>query len=251
MTAATRLKLFLPAALLLAALIGWALAGAPRFGAFSGQLGQMLNRTTAAQRRVTDVVTAINFDYRAWDTLGEEFILFIAVVGVRLLLRLQRDERAGRPSDQAPDRSTTASSDAVRVLGLGLIGPMVLYGLEVVTHGQLTPGGGFQGGVVLASALWLVYLAGSYEILTQVTPDALVSWTEAAGGGGYVLIGLGGTWMGGAYLQNFLPLGTTGSVFSGGTIPLISLAVAAAVTSGFVLLLRAFLTETLQVRRRP
>lgn len=250
MTPAVRLRLFLPAALLLAALLAWALHGAPRFGAFSGRYGQWLNQNTESQRHVTDVVTAINFDYRGWDTLGEEFILFISVSGVRLLLRTQRDERESRPRDQAPGRRTTAPSAAVRVLGLALIGPLVLYGLDVVTHGHLTPGGGFQGGVVLASALWLVYLAGSYETMLQVTPDLLVGWTEAAGAGGYALIGLYGGLAGSAYLQNVLPLGKVGSVFSGGTIPLISLVVAGAVAGGFVSLLRAFLAEALQVRSR-
>lgn len=250
MTPALRLRLFLPAALLLTLLLAWALSGAPRFGAFHGRYGQWLNHHTVPQRHVTDVVTAINFDYRGWDTLGEEFILFISVVGVRLLLRTQRDERETRPRDQAPHRRTTPSSSSVRVLGLALIGPLVLYGLDVVTHGQLTPGGGFQGGVVLATALWLVYLAGSYETMLHVTPEPLVEWTEAAGAGGYALIGLYGWLTGFAYLQNVLPLGQVGSVFSGGTIPLISLAVAGAVTGGFVLLLRAFLAETLQVRSR-
>jgi multicomponent Na+:H+ antiporter subunit B len=250
MTPAVRLRLFLPLALLLAALLAWALQGAPRFGAFSGDYGQWLNRHTEAQRHVTDVVTAINFDYRGWDTLGEEYILFISVIGVRLLLRTQRDERESRPRDQAAGRRTTPSSASVRVLGLALIGPLVLYGLDVVAHGHLTPGGGFQGGVVLASALWLVYLAGSYEILLQVTPDLLVAWTEALGVGGYAAIGLYGWFTGSAYLQNVLPLGKVGSIFSGGTIPLISLAVAGAVTGGFVLLLRAFLAEALQVRSR-
>lgn len=250
MTPNVRLRLFLPSALLLAALLAWALYAAPRFGSFSGRYGQWLNQHTVQQRHMTDVVTAINFDYRGWDTLGEEFILFVSVIGVRLLLRTQRDERETRPRDQAAGRRTTAPSASVRVLGLALAGPLVLYGLDVVAHGHLTPGGGFQGGVVLASALWLVYLASSYETMLQVTPDMLVEWTEAGGAGGYALVGLYGWLTGTAFLQNVLPLGKVGSIFSGGTIPLISLAVAGAVTGGFVLLLRAFLAEALQVRSR-
>ena len=46
----------------------------------------------AGQRHATDIVTALNFDFRAFDTLGEEFILFASVSGVALLLRQLRDE---------------------------------------------------------------------------------------------------------------------------------------------------------------
>ncbi len=56
------------------------------------------------ERQTTAVVSAINFDYRGFDTLGEEFILFAAVIGVASLLRGLRGERHGRPDDQARGR---------------------------------------------------------------------------------------------------------------------------------------------------
>ena len=59
------------------------------------------------ERHATAVVTAINFDYRGFDTMGEEFILFAAVLGLALLLREPREER-DRP---AP---TTRSSAGAR-----------------------------------------------------------------------------------------------------------------------------------------
>ena len=47
---------------------------------------------TVAERKATDLVTAVNFDYRGLDTMGEEFILFAASIGLVVLLREQRDE---------------------------------------------------------------------------------------------------------------------------------------------------------------
>jgi multicomponent Na+:H+ antiporter subunit B len=54
----------------------------------------------------------------------------------------------------------------------------------------------------------------------------------------------------GSFLQNFLPLGTIGDVFSSGTIQLLSVAVGLEVAGGFVLLLSEFLDQTIVLRRR-
>ena len=48
---------------------------------------------------------------------------------------------------------------------------LLLTGLETVAHGQLTPGGGFQGGVVLASGLFVVYLGTNYARVERVPAE--------------------------------------------------------------------------------
>ena len=65
----------------------WGFAGLPDFGDYRGPYGEILNRVAVPERSTTDVVTAVNFDYRGFDTLGEEFILFAAVIGVASILR--------------------------------------------------------------------------------------------------------------------------------------------------------------------
>jgi multicomponent Na+:H+ antiporter subunit B len=117
-----------------------------------------------------------------------------------------------------------------------------------VSHGQLTPGGGFQGGVILATAPLLVYLAGDFETFKRITSQTLVEAAEAAGAGGFLFIGVLGMILGGHYLQNVLPLGKTGEVNSSGTILAISLATGLEVAAGFVLLLYGFLEQTLEIR---
>jgi len=246
----TRRWVFLVAAAGFAALMLWGLSGLPPFGEYRGPYGDVLNAVAVGERRATNVVAAVTFDYRGVDTMGEEFILFAAVIGTAILLRAQRDEEEQDPSETVEGRSAPPTSSAVRVLGLALLGPIVLFGIYVVAHGHLSPGGGFQGGVVLATGALLVFLSGEYVTLRRVEPADLIDAAESAGAAGYVVIGLAGLLAGGAFLDNLLPLGEPGALVSAGTMPLINLAVGLEVAGGFVLLLTEFLEQTLVLRRR-
>jgi multicomponent Na+:H+ antiporter subunit B len=137
----------------------------------------------------------------------------------------------------------------VSVLGLGLVGPTILVGLYVVVHGHQTPGGGFQGGVILATALLLVYLSDTYVVVRRVGPMALIEFAEALGAGALGLLGFAGLIWGVSFLENVLPLGETGELLSAGTIPLGSVAVGLAVTGGFAFMLSEFIEQALVVRR--
>jgi multicomponent Na+:H+ antiporter subunit B len=224
----------------------WGLTGLPPVGNYPGPYGDVINSVGVSERHVTSMVTVVNFDYRAFDTLGEEFILFASVMGVLLLLRQQYDERKAPAVDQAPRRSVPRPSDAVRAGSLALIGSTVLFGLYIVTHGHLSPGGGFQGGVLVTGALMLVYLTSDFDRFKKLLPHQLVEVTEALGAGGYALIGLLGMFAGATYLQNVLPLGEPGQVLSGGTIFTLTIVTGLEVSSGLFLLGTAYLQEMLE-----
>jgi multicomponent Na+:H+ antiporter subunit B len=248
-TPAMRRWVFLAAATVAGALLLWGLTGLPNYGVYPGPYGDVLNQVAVAERKATNVVAAVTFDYRGVDTMGEEYILFAAVIGVAVLLRAQRDEVEQPPDEDAADRRAPGTSNAVRVLGLALVGPVVLFGLYMVAHGHLTPGGGFQGGVVLATGALLVFLSGEYVTLRRVRPVALIDLAESSGAGGYVTVGLLGLATGAAFLENVLPLGEPGALLSAGTIPLLNLVVGLEVAGGMVLLLSEFLEQTLVLRR--
>lgn len=245
---AARRRLFLIGAAGLGALMLWGLAGLPDYRDFTPLYGQVLNHVAVEERSTTAVVTAVNFDYRGFDTLGEEFILFAAVLVLVLLLRRLRGEHRGALDRDPRHRHTTSA--AVRLTCVALVGPTVLLSIYITMHGHLTPGGGFQGGVIAATALLLVYLGSDYATMQRLRPMALVETAKAAGAGGFVLIGLAGLIAAGSFLENFLPLGTPGELVSAGTIPLLSLAVGIEVSGGFVLLLSEFLDQLLVIRRK-
>jgi multicomponent Na+:H+ antiporter subunit B len=228
----------------------WGLHGLPGLGHYPGPYGNLINSLTVYERHATDAVTAVNFDYRGFDTLGEEFILFASVMGANLLLRKQKDDREEDPPlDRAQDRVVPPTSDAIRVTGLALVLPIVVFGLYTISHGQLTPGGGFQGGVILASMPLIIYLCGDYKAFDRVTSHVLSEITEAVGAGGYAVAGLISIAFGLNYLTNFIPLGQTGDVLSSGTILLISVLTGLEVAGGLVVLMIAFFRQTLVYRK--
>lgn len=240
MTRPVRIGFFAASAAGVGALLLWAAAGLPDFGQYHHAYGRVLNSVAVGERHTTNVVTSIVFDYRGFDTLGEEFILFTSVMGVALLLRDVREE-SRRPRDRL-------HSDALRLVGVGFAAALLLIGLYVVAHGPITPGGGFQGGVVLAGAFALVYLAGSYRAYRNLTLQPALDFVEGTGAGGYAVIGVVSLLLGTAYLHNFGPLGTAGKLGSGGSIMYLNLASALEVSAAFVLLFTEFLEELVVTR---
>jgi multicomponent Na+:H+ antiporter subunit B len=244
MSRSVRLGLFAVSAAGLGALLLWAVAGLPDFGHYHAAYGRILNGAAPPERHVTNVVASIVFDYRGFDTLGEEFILFTSVMGVALLLREVRE-------DERPAYDDHVRSDALRLVGLSFAVLLLVVGLYVVAHGAITPGGGFQGGVVLAAAFALLYLAGDYAAYRRLTPVPAVDLVEGTGAGAYAVIGLVSMLLGSAYLHNFGPLGTSGTLASGGSIPFLNIASALEVGAAFVLLFTEFLGELVVVQARP
>lgn len=239
-----RMWLFMSAAVIFGALLLWGLAGLPGFGRYPGPYGDVINAVGVSERHLTNMATAVNFDYRAFDTLGEEYILFTAVTGLALLLRQARGEIEDEPRSFAADRTVPPPGDALHWLGLVLTGGTALFGLYVVAHAHQTPGGGFQGGTILATASLIVYLVIGYRQFKIVSPKLMLDVADALGAGGYAVIGFSAMLAGAAFLFNVLPLGTTGHLFSAGTIPLINLAVGLEVAGGFILVFAEFLKDT-------
>lgn len=247
MTPRARQMLVLIAGAGLLAILVWGWLGLPGCGRYPGPYGDVLNASSVAERHATDVVTAINFDYRGFDTLGEESILFASVLGTVLLLRRQKDESAGPARQAAFGRSAPAMSDAVRAWGLALTGPLVVFGWYIVAHGQVSPGGGFQGGAILASVPLMLYLCGGYEAFRRITSHDLAEAAEAVAIAGFGLMGMLPLLWGQGFLQNWLPLGTPGDVASGGSILVISLLTGLEVAAGFVLLLIVYFDRVLMI----
>lgn len=240
MTERFRVRIFLAAGSIFLVLYCYAALNLPPWGQYRGPYGDVIARLAVYERHATDSVNAINYDYRGFDTLGEEFILFAAALGVMMLLRREEDtptSSAGKLADR-PELS-----ESVRGTMLPALLVMIVFGFYIGLHGQLTPGGGFQGGVILATAPVLVYLAENTEAFRRLTSHTAVEVIEALGASSYAVIGLVPLLIGVPFLTNILPLGKTGDVFSAGNIALISACVGVEVTAAFLLVVYTYLEE--------
>lgn len=249
MTPRVRRWVFLAGIAGLVAFYVWGLLGLPGFGRYPGPYGDIINRIAVRQTKATGVVSAVNFEYRGFDTLGEEFILFVAATGVATVLRHLRGERERPTADEAADRDVPPTSGAVRQMALILTGPTLVMGWYLASHAQTSPSGGFQGGVVLATALVLIYLAGQFLVFERFSPVDVTDAVEAVGAGAFAVVGVVAVAMGLAYLTNFLGLGSVpGAVSSSGTIALISFFVGVEVAAAFALIVSELLDQALLLR---
>jgi multisubunit Na+/H+ antiporter MnhB subunit len=102
-----------------------------------------------------------------------------------------------------------------------IAGMIFIYGIYVITHGHLTPGGGFAGGVILAGSMVLVTLAYGEEFFRLVKEEMGSTLVESLAVITVILIAIGGLLFGTkAFFNNFLPKGTVGELISAGVLPL-------------------------------
>lgn len=167
----------------------------------------------ASDTGAMNLVTAIVVTYRGLDTLGEVTVLFMAGTGVALLLRRKKTQKISQ-------KKKRQSSEILQTGSRLLVPVIIMFGAYIFVNGHLSPGGGFQGGAAIASAVMLLFLADP-EYKLNHTVFGLI---ESLSGIFYVLIGAAGIIMLGAdhFLDNrILPFGQFGKLLSAGAIPLI------------------------------
>lgn len=221
-----------------AAVLASGVLGLPRFGDQRHPYRDLAVAATFA-RSTANAISSVNYDQRALDTFGEETILIASVAGVAGLLRRVRSERRRQVGEGTP------VLDSTRLLTVVFFPATVLIGLDVVAHGAITPGGGFQGGVVLATGIHLLYVGGRYRLLERMRPLHIFEITEGAGLVIFIAIGIAALAISGELFKNVVPQGELSQLLSSGTVPLLSCAVGMAVVSSIVVLLAGFLDQAL------
>ena len=116
----------------------------------------------------------------------------------------------------------------------------LVFGLYVILFGTVSPGGGFQGGVIVSSACLLVYLGHGYKTTAGAINGEVLRVNEAIGAAFYVILGMIGILLGANFARNvFYDIGNVGDLISAGTITFMSYTVGYKVLTGvgFLLLL--------------
>ena len=141
---------------------------------------------TMRDTSVPNIVTAVLADYRSYDTMFETIVIFTAGIACIFLLRTRRRtktetrlyrhvptgitlriEKGGQFPEDSHDFERIDSEwvpyDLIVKTTCRLIVPFIqLFAFYVIAHGHYSPGGGFQGGVILGAAMLL--LAVSFDL---------------------------------------------------------------------------------------
>lgn len=173
--------------------------------------GRYYAEHTATDLGAANIVTAIIVTYRGLDTLGEVTVLFLSAAIVGLVLARGRRRVAVK-------RQLTPVGELLTT-GTRILVPLImLLGVYIFVNGHLTPGGGFQGGAILASATLLLLLTSPLRHFSH----RLIYVLESISGLVFVAIGVLGIFFASGFLDNrILPIGTLGELFSGGAMPVI------------------------------
>ncbi len=176
-----------------------------------------------------NIVTGMILDYRAFDTLGESHVLFIATCTVLILLRLDRKE--DQEKFEANDRLHEPKNDIIlQTVAKILVPPIFIFGIYVILAGHLGPGGGFSGGAVIGAGL-ILYLnafgfAKTEKFFTARTYRRMSFCALAC----YSLAKSYSFYTGANHIESIIPLGTPGAILSSGLILLLNICVGVVVS---------------------
>ncbi|MDJ0832489.1 MAG: MnhB domain-containing protein [Gammaproteobacteria bacterium] len=178
------------------------------------QTGRYYAENAADEVGAANIVTAIIVSYRGLDTLGEVTVLFLTAAIIGLVLSRDRSQQ-----QTAPEAVNRPGPGELLVTGSYLLAPLILlFGAYIFINGHLTPGGGFQGGAILASAILLLLLTRPVKHFSH----RLITLLESVSGLVFVIVGVLGIILAGGFLDNrILPTGQLGELLSAGTIPII------------------------------
>jgi len=123
------------------------------------------------------------------------------------------------------------------------VGLILLFGIYIVLHGHLSPGGGFAGGVIVALSFVHLMLAFGKDVAISKVSKNLASNLESIAALMFLSIALLG-FLGGSFFLNILPKGTPFNLFSAGIIPLCNIAIGIKVGVGlFAIFLTLVIVE--------
>ena len=122
-----------------------------------------------------NIVTGVLLEYRLFDTFGEAAVIFTALVGVLAVL-----SAGGRVSRSAGQRDDAAPGEVTRFIVTRTVPAIVVFGVYLIVAGHDSPGGAFQGGVVLGAALIAFSLGAGTERVRALVSGRALSWMQAA-----------------------------------------------------------------------
>jgi multicomponent Na+:H+ antiporter subunit B len=172
-----------------------------------------------------NTVAGMILDYRAFDTLGESFVLFTATCAVLLLL--EQSENNEKKESNKKENFLYKHDVIVCTIVKILIPITFVFGVYILFNGHLSPGGGFSGGAILGAALILFAMAFGEEKASKVFTPKIIKIVTIASLSFYCLAKSYSFFTGNEFngLHSIISSGTPGNFLSGGLILPLNIAV--------------------------
>ncbi len=172
-----------------------------------------------------NIVTGMILDYRAFDTLGESHVLFIATCTVLILLRIDKNKKKELEDEQNDSVYEPQNDVILQTVARILVPTIVIFGIYVILCGHLGPGGGFSGGAIIGAGLILYLNAFGFKkterFFTAKTYKKLSFCALAC----YSLSKCYSFYTGANHIESVIPLGTPGAILSSGLILILNICV--------------------------
>lgn len=184
------------------------------------ELSEFYVEHTLSHTGATNIITGIILNFRGFDTLGESHVLFIAVCSVIILLRMSPSEEDPRLHAHDYDENVHQLEDDAILSSLSrILFPLIfMFGVYIILNGNISPGGGFSGGAVIGAGLILYLSAYGYKRIRRfftfktfktISCLALLCYTSSKTF--HFVTGVN-------EIHVPIPLGTPGTIFSGGLL---------------------------------
>lgn len=206
----------------------------PEFGNADNPVNNNVSRRYIEQgleeTGAVNAVAGMILDYRAFDTLGESHVLFIAVCSVIILIRLDYDKN-GKPGlkkikAEENDRKFEPKNDSILQKAAFFLVPCIfIFGIYIILNGHLSPGGGFSGGAIIGAGLILYLNAFGFKKTERFFTYKTFKWVSFSALTFYAVAKTYAFFTGANGLESGIPLGTPGAILSSGLILPLDIAV--------------------------
>ncbi len=175
---------------------------------------------TLSHTGATNIITGIILNFRGFDTLGESHVLFIAVCSVIILLRMSQNEEDKRLHAYDYDEVEKKQGEDLILTSLSrILFPLIcMFGVYIILNGNISPGGGFSGGAIIGAGLILYLSAYGYQRIQRFFTFVTFKTISCLALLCYTFSKTFHFVTGANEIHVPIPLGTPGTIFSGGLL---------------------------------
>lgn len=203
-----------------------AVANLPPYGSDSAptvnEVAQRYVEKGTEETGAVNTVAGMILDYRAFDTLGESFVLFTAMCAVTMLMNAPGRRRVRKLDYEVLDYY---QDPIIRTVCKFVIPIILVFGVYILLNGHLSPGGGFSGGAIMASALIIYGLVWGGERASKAIPAKVLKIIVLCALGFYACSKTYSFFTGANHLHSIISPGVPGRILSAGLILPLNVAV--------------------------